>query len=158
MKIGIISDTHGNRKAIDKALKQFPEAELWLHAGDYTRDGEYLVERSPVPVKLIAGNNDIFFGNDYPQEELFVVHGQTIWLTHGHKQHVKWDLSGIAERAQEIGADIAVFGHTHEAVVEYARGVLLVNPGGATAWEKGGYALLDIDENGRMTADLKQLD
>ena len=44
MKIGIVSDSHGSTRAIDRMLSH-PAAEgvtLWLHAGDITPDAEYL--------------------------------------------------------------------------------------------------------------------
>ena len=157
MKIGIISDTHGNKKAIDKALKSEPAVEMWLHAGDYTRDGEYLTKKSLVPVKMVAGNNDVYFGNEYPEELLFDVAGLTIWLTHGHHQRVKWDLKTIAAAGKSLAANIIVFGHTHEATIEYISSVILINPGAAMPWEGGGYAVLDIDEQGKISAELKQL-
>ena len=157
MKIGIISDTHGNKKVIDKALKELTDADLWLHAGDYTRDGEYLIKKSPVPVKLVAGNNDVYFGNEYPEELLFDAAGLTIWLTHGHRQRVKWDLKTIAAEGKKLGADIVVFGHTHEPAVEYIDSVILINPGGAMLGDSNGFAVLDIDEQGKISAELKQL-
>ncbi|MFA6075700.1 MAG: metallophosphoesterase [Negativicutes bacterium] len=157
MKIGIISDTHGNKKAIDKVLKTEPNVEMWLHAGDYTRDGEYLIKKSPVPVKMVAGNNDVYFGNEYPEELLFDVAGLTIWMTHGHRQRVKWDLKTIAAEGKSLGADIVIFGHTHEATVEYLDSVILINPGAAMPWNDSGYAILDIDEQGKISAELKMI-
>jgi len=157
MKIGIISDTHGNRRVIDKALKTEPDVDLWLHAGDYTRDGEYLTKKSPVPVKMVAGNNDVYFGNEYPEELLFDVAGLKIWMTHGHHQRVKWDLKTIAAEGKKLAADIVVFGHTHEATVEYIDSVILLNPGGAMLGDSCGYALLNIDEQGKISAELKQI-
>lgn len=37
-------------------------------------------------------------------------------------------LMTLAYRAKDNGADIALFGHTHEPLCEYAYGVLLLNP------------------------------
>lgn len=157
MKIGIISDTHGNRKAIDKALKALSDADMWLHAGDYTRDGEYLVKKSPVPVKMVAGNNDVYFGNEYPEEVLFNVFGQKVWMTHGHRQRVKWNLNTLAIDGKNHGATIIVFGHTHEAIVEYIDGVMLINPGSAMPWGESSYAVLEITAAGRVSAELKTI-
>ena len=42
MKIGLISDTHGNTAAIDQAVELAGEIDLWLHAGDMIHDAEYL--------------------------------------------------------------------------------------------------------------------
>ena len=80
-----------------------------------------------------------------------------IWLTHGHHQRVKWDLKTIAAAGKSLAANIIVFGHTHEATIEYISSVILINPGAAMPWEGGGYAVLDIDEQGKISAELKQL-
>ena len=40
MKIGLISDTHGNTAAIDQAVELAGEIDLWLHAGDMIHDAE----------------------------------------------------------------------------------------------------------------------
>ena len=60
MKIGIVSDSHGSTRAIDRMLSH-PAAEgvtLWLHAGDITPDAEYLamVTEGKAKVRYVAGN------------------------------------------------------------------------------------------------------
>ena len=42
MKIGLISDGHGNAAAIDPGVELAGEFDLWLHAGDMIHDAEYL--------------------------------------------------------------------------------------------------------------------
>jgi len=41
MRIGVISDTHGDQAAIRKAIKVISKVDIWLHAGDCSQDGEY---------------------------------------------------------------------------------------------------------------------
>lgn len=52
-------------------------------------------------------------------------------VTHGHHYDVGWDRALLLERAQEAGADVVFFGHTHRpAHIEYREaGVSCFNPG-----------------------------
>ncbi|HWR55298.1 MAG TPA: metallophosphoesterase family protein, partial [Negativicutes bacterium] len=37
MRIGIVSDTHGDQRAIKQVVAQVGPVDLWLHAGDHVR-------------------------------------------------------------------------------------------------------------------------
>ena len=37
MKIGIVSDTHGNMGAVEAVAEAASDVEIWLHAGDLWR-------------------------------------------------------------------------------------------------------------------------
>ena len=50
MKIGLISDTHGNWSSIDQAVSIAQNMDMWLHMGDCTPDAEYLQSLLNVPV------------------------------------------------------------------------------------------------------------
>jgi predicted phosphodiesterase len=57
-------------------------------------------------------------------------------------------------RAQEVGADAVLFGHTHRATVTSLSGILAVNPGTLMrAAQHTTFATLKITPHG-MTADL----
>lgn len=60
MKIGIISDTHGNMKNIDKAIPYLKKCDLIIHAGDYINDAEYIHYATDVDVKGVKGNCDSY--------------------------------------------------------------------------------------------------
>ena len=85
MKIGIVSDSHGSTRAIDRMLSH-PAAEgvtLWLHAGDITPDAEYLamVTEGKAKVRYVAGNSD------WPEpgaryDDVVEAAGHRIFLTH----------------------------------------------------------------------------
>ena len=38
IRIGVVSDTHGDFQALEQVLDQAGEVDLWLHAGDYSQD------------------------------------------------------------------------------------------------------------------------
>ena len=130
MKIGIISDTHGNWAAIDEALNIARGMDLWLHLGDCTPDAEYLSTTYDVPVEGVAGNCD-WPNNDTCYEKVLELAGHRIFMTHGHSYSVRYTQEYVMEAAENHNADIAIFGHTH--IVEYLSGPpVLLNPGSAS--------------------------
>ncbi|HBI93928.1 MAG TPA: metallophosphoesterase, partial [Terrisporobacter glycolicus] len=60
MKIGIISDTHGDMRTIDKAIPYLSKCDLIIHAGDYIEDAEYIYYSTDVKVKSVKGNCDSY--------------------------------------------------------------------------------------------------
>lgn len=128
MRIGIISDTHGNTNAIDQAVKAAGEIDLWLHAGDLIHDAEYLRMAYDANVVNVAGNCD-WGSRGAEDEEEVTVEGEKIFLTHGHLYGVKGNVAGFAQEVKDRGASIGVFGHSHVAFIKKINGVLLINPG-----------------------------
>ena len=130
MKIGIVSDSHGSYSHLDLMLshKDAEQAELWLFAGDIAMDADYLAMVTDKEVIRVAGNND-WPGGRLPDYETVDIAGHTILLTQGHLFGVNFGLKNLQQAALDVGADIAVYGHTHVAVEENIGGVLIVNPG-----------------------------
>lgn len=130
MIIGIISDTHGSKKSIEYAVEAVPDAEYWLHAGDYSQDADYLAKLAGVPVRAASGNCD---GYDTPakNDEYLTLEGKEIWITHGHHYCVKENLRELRYWANQYEADIIVFGHTHIPLIERYDSRYFINPGSA---------------------------
>lgn len=127
MKIGIMSDSHGDRRAVERAVELAGKVDLWLHAGDVTPDAAYLALISAVNVAFVAGNNDWPDGKT-ADEMIVEAAGHRIFLTHGHIYGVYSTLEMLVKAAKEKDADIAVYGHTHIAQ-EAAGEVYILNPG-----------------------------
>lgn len=129
VKIGIVSDSHGNIRSFDDmlAVPGAGEAELWLHAGDFAPDADVLEKLSGKRVVRVLGNCD-FYADGVYDEMTIEIAGHRIFLTHGHLFNVRFDTELLAEAAREAGADIAVYGHTHVALVEHGE-VIVLNPG-----------------------------
>lgn len=147
MKILIVSDTHFGQKNMDKIVPFIKEEiDLIIHAGDNFRDSIYLKEKTGKAVMAVAGNCDY----ENVEEELeFEVDGLKFFLTHGHRYGVKYGLDTLASKARDIGADIAIFGHTHEKVDAIRGGVRLINPGSLSLPRDGiekSFVVMDIDE------------
>ena len=147
MRIGIMSDSHGNTMAIDAAVQLAGAVDLWLHAGDCIQDAEYLQLAADTEVALVAGNCD-WPGSSAPQERIVAAGGHRIFLTHGHVYGVRYDTEALQEAAGEQGADIAVYGHTH--VAEISPGDIFVLNLGSVARPRdesqGSFLLLDLVE------------
>ena len=129
MRIGIVSDSHGNIDVFEDmlAVPGAAEAELWLHAGDFAPDADVLEEMSGRRVARVLGNCD-FFVDGVHDETVVEVAGHRIFLTHGHLFNVRFDTAMLAAAARETGANIAVYGHTHIALEEYGD-MTVLNPG-----------------------------
>ncbi len=130
MKIGIVSDTHGSMEAVEKVVSLAPDVEMWLHAGDCTPDSGYLQTLVEVPVFAVAGNCD-WPNDNMPDERVVEAGGHKIFLTHGHIYGVRYETDLLKQTAASRGADIAVCGHTHVALIEPGE-IFVLNPGSAS--------------------------
>ena len=68
-----------------------------------------------------------------------------------------YDMSPLVYAAQEVGAKIAMYGHTHRAVYEEVGGVQLLNPGTAGKGRKLTWALVTVFDNGGVICEIKDL-
>ena len=91
---------------------------------------------------------NLTFAGALPLDMLIEIGGVKMYLTHGHMMA---SFLSLAYRAKEKGAKVALFGHTHEAMCEMMDGVMLLNPGSAGNYCRGGSArasVLEIDRGG----------
>ena len=147
MKIGVISDTHGDQLAIRQVIKLATDVEMWLHAGDCSQDAEYLRRLVAVPVVAARGNCD---GQTTARLDEFVeIQGQKIWLTHGHRYNVKRGRDELLEFAKDHTMNVVIYGHTHIPDNGWCEGILLFNPGSATCsyGSPGTFGIIEIDED-----------
>ena len=93
----------------------------------------------------VAGNCD--FGAAEPVTGQLELAGRRIFYTHGHAYSVKYGLGLFKEAARRAGADIALYGHTHEAFCDYEDGLYIMNPGAVSGGETR-YGLIDITPAG----------
>ena len=134
IRIGIFSDSHGDRKSLAGLLDSMGNLDAVCFLGDIAEDAVWLKktlsDRSkPVEYWAVRGNNDL--GSPLPDELLVSIGGKTIFLTHGHLYRVRWGTDILVARAKECGADIALYGHTHESYCAWEKGILVLNPGAA---------------------------
>lgn len=133
MKIILVSDSHHNNRALDQIALLYPEADLFLHAGDSETD-----EYSIAPFESVKGNCDHFSTApirriiDTPVGKLLMQHYPTI----------PYDI------IKEYDIKIFVHGHTHSRKYSQENGLIIINPG-AISFDRDGhdlsYAILTID-------------
>jgi len=148
LKIGVLSDTHGMKKATQKVLEYMSETnkeiDTIIHAGDLVSDAKF-IERLGYKVYCVAGNCDPI--GIAPAERLIEIEGKKIFLAHGHTYQVKYGVNKLLERAKNLSAEIVIFGHTHIPENLKVAGVLLFNPGSVTLPKQGGpgtFGILEI--------------
>lgn len=145
MRIAVISDTHGDRGVINRALKQIGSVDMILHLGDHGSD---LAGALPEFVESYAvlGNSDPH--RNLPEERLLHLNGHTLFLCHGHRYGVKQGIQRLFYRGLDLGADIVLFGHTHRALNCREEGLLFFNPGSASKpypGESASVGLLELE-------------
>lgn len=152
MRILVISDVHGNSRAVERALDSQPHAHTVLFLGDGLRQVEDAAQRHPERTfYLVPGNCDM--GATLPLTREETLGGKRFFFTHGHRYEVKYGLYKLDLAARQAGADIALFGHTHTPYQEYADGLHLLNPG--SLGQEGRYAYVDVERNGLLTVLLR---
>lgn len=112
MRIIVFSDTHGNYSAMHKIFKRNGDADLFIFLGDGERDLDSLkVQYLDKKIVNVSGNCD--FASLTPENDIYMTDdGIKIFFTHGHKWGVKYSTDRLFYKAKEIGAQIALFGHT----------------------------------------------
>ncbi len=158
MRIGVVSDTHGDIYMLKKVIAAAGTVEQWFHAGDYYQDGWRLRELTGLPVTVVAGNCDRT--KAVPPDEYVEIAGKLIWITHGHSYTVKHGVEQLRCWSVEYEADVVVFGHTHMPYNSCHEGVLIFNPG-SPASPRGGtqpsFGILEIDENGKIDGHIIEM-
>lgn len=146
MRILVFSDSHGRSHALREALMLHPETDAVIHLGDGERDFgglEDLLEGKKLV--QVCGNCD--FASVLPPMQIFSACGSDILCTHGHFEGVKFGTQALEAKARNMGARIALYGHTHQSVTRYEDGLYIMNPGAARAGE---YGIIDITPSGIM--------
>lgn len=140
----VISDSHGNRSAIEKLYPVFEECDYVIHLGDYVTDGSFIKKAFGEKVFLLNGNCD---GIKIGEDELTLnIEGVKIFACHGDKYGVKSGYDKIAYRAAEEGCSVALFGHTHCPTETEVGNVRLFNPGNLTKYGNGTYLYLSLHD------------
>lgn len=126
----VVSDTHGNRRAIKEIARCFSDTAYLFHLGDYTRDAHLLAaQMKKTTVIAVRGNGD--YGSEEPETEIVTIRNQRLLLTHGHLLYVKYGLDRLAYFAAEQQADAVLFGHTHMPYIQKEKNIWFINPGSA---------------------------
>lgn len=145
MKVLIVSDSHGLTKELVELKKKYrTKVEAMIHCGDSELDG---ADEAMAEYIAVQGNCD--FDSSFQNDQLITINGSSFYVTHGHLYNVKMSLMNLRYRAEEVGANVVCFGHSHIAGAELIDNILYINPGSIRLprlRKEKTYAILEVDE------------
>lgn len=147
MKIGFISDTHGDYDMFMRALEIFDNPDFIVHTGDvlgYGHMSETNLTRyikSMSNIYLVRGNGDYFdsqklISRDLEYEKIFNFKKDNekdneivkVFASHSHRDSI----NNLYEKAYRNKVDILAFGHTHRKKLDRYDNLIVINPGSTT--------------------------
>ena len=151
MKILVVSDTHGYNTNLFRLLDKIKPIDMLIHCGDSDDLADYIDEFVDCPVVMVRGNCDMC--SRLKGEEVVDIAGHRIFVTHGHTYGVKSGLNSLIDKAESVGADIALYGHSHIPDLTYMRGISVFNPGSISMPRQEGrkctYGIIEISDDGK---------
>ncbi|MGP4062502.1 metallophosphoesterase [Halobacillus sp. H74] len=163
-KVLIISDSHGLTEEVVEIKQRHENVDAMIHCGD----SELPYNSAELEGFYYAkGNCD--FEPEMENEQVVEVGDLTFLVAHGHLFQVKSTLMPLSYKAEEVGAQVACFGHSHIAGAEKVKDTLFINPGSARLprdRDEPTYAILEWETlaqvqlqfyhvNGELIEDLK---
>jgi len=153
MKIIIVSDSHGNHKALSKLAKKFgKKAGLYIHLGDESDDA-VVFERENLNTLKVPGIFEVSYALPHTKNRLIhEVHGKKLLLTHTHKKN-SHDPAYKPPLEQFLAqANAVLYGHTHIPAIEKdLSGKFWINPGHLKENDNRGfpmsYAVMEITDD-----------
>lgn len=125
IRIGLISDTHGLLRP--QVHEVFAGVSQILHAGDVCSDTILMELGLIAPTQAVFGNCDDLWDPSLRESLDLTIGGVRIHVQHGHEL----GRPKPAQVAAAYDADVCVYGHTHQQVIERVDGRLIINPGAA---------------------------
>ena len=102
--------------------------DMALITGDLVREDDMRAALPPLPRSfIVVGNMD--YGSRYNFHEQVQLDDFNVLLMHGTQLRPRGNIKQLWEIVQEIGADVAIHGHTHTAKIEIHKDRLFLNPG-----------------------------
>ena len=131
MKILVLSDSHASLRFMRQCCEKV-KPQVMIHLGDYYDDGQTIAEEFPaITVYQVPGNCDKYRAPiGCPEILVQTVGGVKLYLTHGHRHHVKMTRFSLLRDARAAGVAAVLYGHTHEADCHQEEdGLWVLNPG-----------------------------
>ena len=140
MKIFVFSDSHRALFPMEQAVEEGKPDHV-IHLGDLLRDAEELAMEFPMlPICRVPGNCDGWTME--PLIRRITLGGRVILLSHGHLWRVKSGYQTAMAEARKAGAEILLFGHTHQPYCQRQEdGLWVMNPGAA----RSSYGVIRLD-------------
>ena len=147
MRAIVLSDSHNNTDACEKAINSVDKIDMIIHLGDIAKDVEYLEALyHPIKVVSVLGNNDFMHSGNH--ERVVEFDGHKLFLCHGHTLGVGYSTARLEGKARENGCSAALYGHTHTSSLKKCDdGLLILNPGSVSIPKDGSHSCM-VYENG----------
>jgi len=155
MKVGVLSDSHGELGNLRKAAKILAnQTDLIVHLGDDWDDCRVLEEMGSKFIRVPGVFSSYYQDPQIPNRRIEDFEGWKVLLTHSPSSH-KNDLPQDEDPEDIVAAgrvDVVLYGHTHIPKIEELHGTLWVNPGHLKSEDRKrhppSYALLDFQPEG----------
>lgn len=152
MTILVLSDSHAALSFMRRCMEKI-KPQAVIHLGDFYEDAQALQEDySHIPFHMVAGNCDRYrCPLNAPQMLCYPVCGVMLYMAHGHNHRVKTGIGALTAEARRMGAQAALYGHTHIADCHREDdGLWVLNPG--TCGHFGGSAGIVETDGKKITA------
>ncbi|MDQ0222249.1 metallophosphoesterase [Streptococcus moroccensis] len=120
----IMSDSHGDRTIVEEIKKRYQgQVDAIFHNGDSELEANDDLWNG---IYVVKGNCD---WAAFPERTTLDIAGLRIAQTHGHLYGINYGWTRLDYLAEEVGADICLYGHLHVPAADMREGVLFINPG-----------------------------
>jgi len=135
-KLLVLSDTHGSIQSLKSVLnwakdRMMPNDTICATAflGDGIADLQKAADATGFfcDWKVVSGNNDEGFS--IPGATVFDFADNCFFMCHGHRHSLYGGYHALITAARSVGANAALFGHSHVPFCKNVDGMLLINPG-----------------------------
>lgn len=136
MKILLVSDSHGDDQILKTLYNQYPNMDLYLHAGDSQSNPENIK-----PFISVMGNCD--YNYDFLDHIKIKTPYGYLYMEHDHGRDFK-------ELLENPNIKIYVCGHTHIPEIKKVNDKYFINPGSISqprSYKGKTYAILDINKD-----------
>ena len=150
MTLLIVSDSHGRVDRLARLFELHKRVDALIFLGDGLSDLDRAgVKNYPFTVFSVKGNCDSGMGSinamRSKEEITFNFEGISFYALHGHTRGVKSTMVNALYAAEEKGADVLLFGHTHEPIDTYiadgeynlSKPIHIFNPGSLANYSYG---------------------
>ena len=161
-KILAVSDSHGNKKTLQKILKD-ESFDIAVHLGDSGIEKKWMAENFDY---FLSGNNDSY--RNEKSEIVIDVEGVKIAMTHGDnyeasikemfKYNERVSRVKLVKLCRDIRAELLLYGHSHMKDDSKLKNVRIVNPGSSSYPRddrKGSYTIITIDDDKKINVEFK---
>ena len=134
MRLCVISDTQIPDRAPEipsAVVKAIKEADMVIHAGDFTSSTVYYQIKALKPIKAVLGNiDDEKLNGILKPKEIFMCEKHKVGLIHGTGKS-EMVLANVRRQHDET-FDLVIYGHAHTASCEKIGKTIYFNPGSPT--------------------------